>query len=157
MKLLYSLLLFFTFSTFAAAPAPVSVTAPATELALDTLKGKVVLLDFWASWCGPCRQSFPWLNQMQQKYGAEGLVILAINEDEERADAEFFLKKYPAQFSLVFDKNGKLASQYQLQGMPTSILLDRKGQIRFSHAGFFQKKAAGYEQEIQQLLQEDAK
>lgn len=157
MKLLYSLLLFFTFFTFAAAPAPVSVTAPATELALDTLKGKVVLLDFWASWCGPCRQSFPWLNQMQQKYGAEGLVILAINEDEERADAELFLKKYPAQFSLVFDENGKLASQYQLQGMPTSILLDRKGQIRFSHAGFFQKKAAGYEQEIQQLLQEDAK
>lgn len=150
MKLLYSLLFLLFFSAF---PQEAVASATAT-LNLQQYQGKVVLLDFWASWCGPCRQSFPWLNQMQQKYAAEGLVIIAINEDEERADAELFLKKYPAQFSLLFDAEGQLASQYQLQGMPTSILLDRSGQIRFSHVGFFTNKTTAYEHEIQQLLQE---
>ncbi len=153
MKLLYSLLFLSVFPAFCQEP-PAQITP---QIPLQQLSGKVVLLDFWASWCGPCRKSFPWLNQMQQQYGAAGLVILAINEDEERADAELFLKKYPAQFRLLFDPKGELASQYQLQGMPTSILLDRKGQIRFSHAGFFDSKTTDYEREIQQLLQEDTK
>lgn len=153
MKLLYSFLFLLCFSTFASETAP----TPPQALNLAQYQGKVVLLDFWASWCGPCRQSFPWLNQMQQKYRDQGLVIIAINEDEERADAMQFLQKYPAQFSLVFDPQGELASHYQLQGMPTSIFLDRAGQIRFSHAGFFTAKTTDYEHEIQQLLQEDTK
>lgn len=153
MKLLYSFLFLFCFSTIASETAP----TPAQALNLAQYQGKVVLLDFWASWCGPCRQSFPWLNQMQQKYRDQGLVIIAINEDEERADAMQFLQKYPAQFSLVFDPQGELASHYQLQGMPTSIFLDRTGQIRFSHAGLFTAKTQDYEHEIQQLLQEDTK
>lgn len=122
----------------------------------DQLHGKVVVIDFWASWCGPCRKSFPWFNQMQQKYQQQGLVVLAVNEDEERADADKFLLQFPAQFAVLFDVAGEVASQYQLQGMPTTLLLDRQGRVRFTHAGFFESKTASYEQEIQQLLQEES-
>lgn len=122
----------------------------------DQLHGKVVVIDFWASWCGPCRKSFPWFNQMQQKYQQQGLVVLAVNEDEERADADKFLQQFPAQFAVLFDVAGEVASQYQLQGMPTTLLLDRQGRVRFTHAGFFESKTASYEQEIQQLLQEES-
>lgn len=138
--------------------------AAATELtqlpgspvsSIDQLHGKVVVIDFWASWCGPCRKSFPWFNQMQQKYQAQGLVILAVNEDENKADADEFLQRFPASFAVLFDQAGSVASQYQLQGMPTTLLLDRNGRVRFTHSGFFEGKTAAYEQEIQQLLQED--
>lgn len=140
--------------------------AQATELtqlpgspvrSIDQLHGKVVVIDFWASWCGPCRKSFPWFNQMQHKYQDQGLVILAVNEDEDKTDADKFLAQFPASFAVLFDQAGEVASQYQLQGMPTTLLLDRQGRVRFTHSGFFEGKTAAYEQEIQQLLQEDHK
>lgn len=122
---------------------------------IDELHGKVVIIDFWASWCGPCRKSFPWLNQMQQKYQAQGLVILAVNEDEQREDANAFLKQYPAEFAVLFDQQGQVAQQYQLKGMPTTLVLDRQGQLKYSHIGFFESKTAQYEQDLQQLLAEE--
>ncbi|KKO44925.1 thioredoxin [Arsukibacterium ikkense] len=122
---------------------------------MQQLQGKVVLVDFWASWCVPCRRSFPWLNTMQQQHAAAGLLVLAVNEDSERDDANRFLQQVPAQFAVLYDRAGALAEQYQLQGMPSSFLIDKKGQIRFRHIGFKQADIADYEAKIRQLLAEE--
>lgn len=122
---------------------------------MQQLEGKVLLVDFWASWCTPCRKSFPWLNSMQQRHGATGLLVLAVNEDSERSDATQFLQQVPAEFAVLYDKAGALAQQYQLMGMPSSFLIDKKGQIRYRHIGFKQADIAGYETQIRQLLAEE--
>ena len=122
---------------------------------MQQLGGKVLLVDFWASWCTPCRKSFPWLNAMQQRHGGDGLLVLAVNEDLERSDAQRFLQQVPAEFAVLYDKAGALAQQYQLMGMPSSFLIDKKGQIRYRHIGFKQADIAGYETQIRQLLAEE--
>lgn len=121
---------------------------------LSGLAGQVVYLDFWASWCKPCRQSFPWMNQMQQKYAAQGLQIIAINLDTESSLAKDFLDKVPAQIPIIYDPEGNIASDYQLIGMPSSYLIDKTGKIRFSHKGFFTRTEPLYEQELVLLLSE---
>jgi thiol-disulfide isomerase/thioredoxin len=136
-------------------PAPNFVLShPQLPKALTALKGKVVYLDFWASWCKPCRKSFPWMNQMQQKYAAQGLQIIAINLDAEEGLAKTFLEKVPAQIPIIYDPEGKIASDYQLVGMPSSYLIDKEGKIRFSHKGFFSHSKDLYEQELVLLLNE---
>jgi cytochrome c biogenesis protein CcmG/thiol:disulfide interchange protein DsbE len=131
-----------------AAPVP-TADAPL----LRTLKGKVVLLDFWASWCGPCRQSFPWMSDLQRRYGAD-LVVLAVNVDQDRALAEQFLKATPAAFRVEYDPEGKLATQFDVTSMPTSFVIDRKGQVREQHKGFRIAQRAEREQVIAKLLKE---
>ena len=117
--------------------------APDIELAagagaerLSKLKGKVVYVDFWASWCGPCRQSFPWMNEMQGKYGAKGLQIVGVNLDAKRADADQFLAQLPARFSVGFDAKGDTAKQFGVKGMPTSVLIGPDGKVLAIHQGF---------------------
>ncbi|MDU0353486.1 TlpA disulfide reductase family protein [Paraglaciecola aquimarina] len=121
---------------------------------LSGLKGQVVYLDFWASWCKPCRKSFPWMNNMQQQYAGQGLQIITVNLDQEANLAEQFLTQTPTNLPIVYDPQGKIAEAYQLLGMPSSYLIDRAGNIRVSHAGFFSKKQKQYEQEIVSLLAE---
>ena len=121
---------------------------------LADLKGQVVYIDFWASWCKPCRKSFPWMNSMQAKYANQGLQIIAINLDVESALAQSFLDKIPAAIPIIYDPEGKIASDYKLVGMPSSYLIDKKGQIRVSHKGFFINKVNRYEQELVALLNE---
>ena len=129
-----------------------AASAADTQLDLGQYRGKVVYLDFWASWCKPCRHSFPWMNAMQQKYAAEGLVIVAVDLDEQHADAEKFLKAVPADFTVIYDPEGKLAEQYDVFGMPSSFIIGRDGQVAQKHAGFYDDSPAKYEAEIQQLL-----
>jgi cytochrome c biogenesis protein CcmG, thiol:disulfide interchange protein DsbE len=126
--------------------------AAAPTLDLTQYRGKVVYLDFWASWCKPCRQSFPWMNAMQQKYSADGLVVVAVNVDEQRSDADKFLKEMPASFTVVYDTEGKLAEQYNLIGMPSSFLIGKDGTVVQKHEGFFGDSPAKYEAEIRQAL-----
>ena len=116
--------------------ASVSHAFATNDLELERYRGKVVVLDFWASWCAPCRQSFPWLNEMQAKYGPQGLVVIGINVDRERADADKFLRSVPAKFELTFDPAGVLASRYEIPGMPSSFIVDRTGRIVAKHIGF---------------------
>ncbi|MEE3319677.1 MAG: TlpA disulfide reductase family protein [Pseudomonadota bacterium] len=120
------------------------------ELVADA---KVIYVDFWASWCGPCRRSFPWLNHMQAKYGDKGFTVIGVNVDPERDDAQRFLHKYPATFPLVYDPDGELATRYALQGMPSSVLLNADGKELSRHIGFSGKHKGEYEQEIVQLLE----
>jgi len=103
---------------------------------LPALAGKVVLLDFWASWCGPCKKSFPELDKLQQAYKDKGLVILAINVDEKADEMESFLKAHPVSFAVVRDAKQKLVAAAGVESMPTSVLVDAKGVIRFQHTGF---------------------
>jgi cytochrome c biogenesis protein CcmG, thiol:disulfide interchange protein DsbE len=130
----------------AAAPAfavDVGQAAPDIELPgatgaqkLSDLKGKVVYLDFWASWCGPCRQSFPWMNDMQKKYGAKGLQVVGVNLDAKRSDADKFLAETPAQFALAFDTKGESPKKVGVKGMPTSVLIGADGKVLAVHQGF---------------------
>lgn len=127
--------------------------APAIEtFDLENYKGKIVYLDFWASWCVPCRKSFPWMNQIRQEYSHDDLVIIAINLDKKWDLAEAFLKEYPANFDILYDPRGTLAKQYQLKGMPSSIVFDREGKPVSAHTGFFLKKIDLYNAEIKQLV-----
>ena len=119
-------------------------------VALDALRGKVVLVDFWASWCGPCRQSFPWLSTMSERYGAKGLVVVAINLDKRRALAETFLRELPPPFTVAFDPVGKTAEAFDVSTMPSSYLVNRAGRLVYSHAGFYLKDADAFEKHIQE-------
>jgi len=124
------------------------------ELTLNDLHGQVVLLDFWASWCGPCRESFPWMNQVQQRYGDDGLVIVGVNLDQNTADARAFLEAVPADFIIAFDSQAQWPEAYGLIGMPSSYLIDRQGRVRATHTGFHSGRVADYEASIEQLLAE---
>jgi len=138
-----------------AASTPLPETAPRWPL-LDSLQGKVVLVDFWASWCGPCLKSFPWMNGLHAKHADDGLVILAVNVDQDRSLADAFMKKTPAQFRVEYDSQGTLAKSFGVEAMPTSFLIGRDGKIHARHAGFRDKQREGREQEIEQLLKERA-
>ena len=121
----------------------------------DSLKGKVVLVDFWASWCLPCAESFPAMNELRKEYGDRGLVIIAVNVDEKQTDMERFLKKHPSSFLVVRDAEHKLVEAFHPPTMPTSFLVDRKGKVRFLHKGFRGKETSKeYRTEIESLLNE---
>ncbi|ALO36095.1 thioredoxin [Colwellia sp. MT41] len=122
------------------------------EQAMAKYQGKIVYLDFWASWCVPCRKSFPWMNAMQSKYQEQGFVVLSINLDAQAALAEQFLQQTPANFAVIFDAKGILAKKFQLKGMPSSYLFDRQGKLISAHSGFNGKKQQKYQQEIEKAL-----
>lgn len=122
------------------------------EFSLADYQGKVVYLDFWASWCGPCRKSFPWMNDMVDKYGEQGFEIIAVSVDEDPRDAVAFLDEYPANFTIVSDPQGTLAQRYEIIGMPTSFLFSREGELRFSHKGFRRQDPAKLETAIAEVL-----
>jgi thiol-disulfide isomerase/thioredoxin len=137
--------------TFAKQPAEVNTVMLLTQQ-LQAQKGKVVYIDFWSSWCIPCRKSFPWMNKLQQKYQQQGLTILSINLDHDRKLADEFLIENPALFPVIYDPKGLIARKYKLKGMPSSFIINRTGQIVSTHVGFNKLKSLAYEQEIVELL-----
>ena len=141
--------------------ANAGTTAPGFNLAgkagpvkLSDYSDQVIYVDFWASWCVPCRKSFPWMNDMQTKYGDLGFQIIAINLDKERALAEEFLKVVPSNFTIAFDPEGGTATKYQVKGMPSSYLIGRDGKIHFEHLGFRDKKTREMEDQIKKLIRQ---
>jgi peroxiredoxin len=128
------------------------VPGTAANVRLADMKGKVVYVDFWASWCAPCKQSFPWMNEMQAKYGARGLQIVGVTVDRKREDAEKFLSSTPAKFMVAFDTTGKVAEAYRPKGMPTSYLIGPDGVVRAVHVGFKDADKAALEREIEAAL-----
>ena len=132
--------------------APAEPLRAAASLELADYRGRVVYLDFWASWCGPCRESFPWMNQMHARYAESGLAILAVSVDVDAADARSFLERYPARFETFLDPDGEMAGEFDLPGMPSSFLFGRDGRRLASHIGFRSARAANMEREIRSAL-----
>jgi cytochrome c biogenesis protein CcmG/thiol:disulfide interchange protein DsbE len=135
--------------------------APAFELptttnpvSLNSLKGKVVYLDFWASWCSPCRKSFPWMEKMQSRYKDLGLEVVAVNLDKNEEKAKEFLKQFHSNFTVAFDPEGKTAERYKVRGMPSSYLIDRNGQLHMTHIGFRESDTDELETKIRDLLKQ---
>ena len=116
-----------------------------------TLQDKVVLLDFWASWCAPCKQSFPVMERLHQRYGKRGLVVIAVNVDEDAAEMQKFLRDRDVSFLIVRDARQKLVERCAIQTMPTSFLIDRSGVVKSVLNGFHKEKS---EQELESQIQE---
>jgi cytochrome c biogenesis protein CcmG/thiol:disulfide interchange protein DsbE len=114
----------------------------------------VVYLDFWASWCAPCQQSFPWMQSLKNTYERDGLTVIAVNLDRRRADADRFLSKESVNFDVRFDPQGLMAEALKVKGMPTSIIIDRHGVTRFTHIGFRPIDAPAYEAQLKLVLAE---
>jgi thiol-disulfide isomerase/thioredoxin len=155
-RLLCTLLVVGALASGRIAAAAHPATAPAFTLPTkdgtisgDSLRGHVVLVDFWASWCAPCRQSFPWLESMHERYSAKGLTVVAVNLDKTREAATAFLARYPATFTVAFDPRGATAEAFHVKGMPSSYLLAPDGTVLHASTGFDTKTAATLEGLIQ--------
>ena len=129
-----------------------AIPSAAPPESLGEAEGEIFLIDFWASWCTPCRRSFPWMNEMQEKYADQGLTIIAVNMDSERDLAEQFLAEMPAAFMLRFDPEGNIAKEFGVEAMPTSYLLDSSGNVLARHLGFKLAKTKEYEAVIRAAL-----
>ena len=123
-------------------------------LALDQLKGQVVLINFWASWCGPCRQEMPILDQLYHSYQAAGFTLLGVNVEPKEGDAQKFLKGTPVSFPILFDPDSKVSKLYEVSGMPSTIIVDRKGTVRYVHHGYKPGDESEYLDQIRALTQE---
>jgi cytochrome c biogenesis protein CcmG, thiol:disulfide interchange protein DsbE len=119
---------------------------------LAALKGKVVIVDFWASWCGPCKDEMPVLERLHKKYKSRGLVVVGVSVDQELANVKGFLKQVPVSFSIVHDAEHKVAGRFKPPRMPSSYVVDRNGIVRHVHAGFRDEDAAKLEAEVSALL-----
>ena len=129
-------------------------SGPADALDLAEYRGKVVIVDFWASWCVPCRQSFPWLNDMYDEYTDDGLVILGVNTNDDDAEAQQFLEEFPAKFEIFYDPEGRLAQDFGVVAMPSSYVFSRDGELDTRHLGFLRSRRDEYEAVIQRLIVE---
>ena len=123
-------------------------------ISLKQYRGKVVYVDFWASWGGPCRQSLPALNSIRKEFRKKGFEVIAINLDEERDDAMEFLKEFPVAFPTARDTSGEVPEAYGLVGMPTAYLVDKKGNVQLVHEGFKKSDTEELKQKINTLLKQ---
>lgn len=127
-------------------------TEPGKLSGIADYKGNLVYLDFWASWCGPCRQSLPIMNKIREQYAEYGFEVVAVNVDENLDDALGFLEQYPVSYPVLLDPEGKMPAMYDVQGMPTAYLIDRKGVIIYKHEGFKKSDEAKIEAMIKENL-----
>lgn len=124
------------------------------QISLTDYRGQIVYLDFWASWCQPCRKSFGWMNKMQSLYGKQGFKVIAINLDEEREKAEKFLTATPANFDVAFDPRGNTARAYKVRMMPSSYLIDKDGNVIHANPGFRERDEDKLETKIKSLIRQ---
>ena len=146
----------------AAALPPVGKPAPdfaaksdsGRNVRLSELRGRVVLINFWASWCSPCRQELPLLSKIYSQYRGAGFALLAVNVDDNRKDAESMLKRLDLKFPTLFDGNKKVAKLYGVDTMPATLVIDRDGRVRYVHRGYYDGYERKYEQQVRELLKE---
>lgn len=131
-----------------------AVTGSKEAISMQDMRGQVVLLDFWGTFCQPCKKSFPKLEELSRKYGSRGLRVIGVSEDEEDDQAKIpsFADNYGAKFPLVWDKDKSVAREYKPDTMPTSFIIDKKGFVRFTHVGFHDGEEVELDKEIQELL-----
>ena len=124
------------------------------NLRLEDFRGQVVMLNFWASWCGPCRQEMPLMDEIYEQYKDLGFTVLAVNVDENRDEAHRFLDKVPVSYPILYDPESQVSEQYNVQAMPTTVMIDRNGNARFLHYGYKPGYEDDYEKQIRQLVRE---
>lgn len=124
------------------------------ETSLAALRGQVVMINFWASWCGPCRQEFPALDQIYSRYKPMGFALVAINVESEKSDAERFLGQRPVSFPILFDPDNKVSGSYGVSAMPTTVLVDRQGRVRWQHRAYKPGDEAQYVEQVRAALRE---
>ncbi len=122
------------------------------EVALQSFRGKVVLLNFWATWCGPCREELPELDRVQEKFRKRGFTVVAVTVDNEVENIRGFLKKYDLKLQALWDRRKKVVDAYAVEKMPSSYLIDRSGVIRFIHRGYSPEELKRIEAEIDEML-----
>lgn len=135
-----------------AAPAFSLPRASGDTVALAALRGRVVYVDFWASWCAPCKRSFPFMNDLQQRYAAQGLEVVAVNVDRKREDADRFLRQVPAAFTVVFDPAGSAPAAFGVQSMPSAYVIDAEGRVFFVENGFREERRTEVEERVRAAL-----
>jgi cytochrome c biogenesis protein CcmG, thiol:disulfide interchange protein DsbE len=121
-------------------------------ISLRALSGRVTIVDFWATWCEPCKKSFPKLEALSTKYESDGLQVVGVSEDDDKGGISEFAANLGAKFPLVWDENKVIAAKWQPKTMPTTFILDRSGKIRFVHLGYHDNEEALIEREIKSLL-----
>ncbi|HUO95658.1 MAG TPA: TlpA disulfide reductase family protein [Steroidobacteraceae bacterium] len=150
-------------SSTATAADPIGQPAPAfslplrggsAPLGLEKLRGQVVMVNFWASWCEPCRKEFPLLDQIYKKYKGAGFTLVGVNVEPEAKDAEGFIAKTPVTFPIVFDKDSAVSKLYHVSGMPTTVLIDRKGTLRWVHRSYVPGDENEYLNQVRAMLME---
>ena len=124
------------------------------NLRLQEQRGRVVMLNFWATWCGPCRQEMPQLNKLFDKYRSAGFVLLGVNVDDEPRNAAAVAAQLGLRFPVLLDADKAVSRRYELATMPSTVLIDRDGQVRHVHRGYREGTEALYEQQIRALLKE---
>jgi peroxiredoxin len=123
-------------------------------VSLSSLKGQVVLINFWASWCGPCRKEMPVLDQLYQRYKPLGFTLLGVNVEEDSAAAETWLKETPVSFPILFDRRNAVSKLYDVTAMPSTVLVDRQGHVRYLHFGYNAGTENEYQDQIRSLVKE---
>ena len=136
------------------APALVLAAREGGNVNLADLKGQVVMINFWATWCGPCRQEMPLLAQLHTKYEPLGFTLLGVNVEPDSAAAVDWLKGVPVQFPILFDTDSAVAGRFGVEGMPSTVFVDRKGQVRYVHRGYKPGDEAKYADMIRSLVKE---
>ncbi len=124
------------------------------DLSLSQLRGQVVMLNFWASWCGPCRQEMPLLESIQKKYKPLGFTMVGVNVEPDSAEAEKFLKQTPVSFPVAYDRDSSVSKLFRVRGMPSTVIVDRKGNTRMIHQGYKPGDENIYLDQIRSLLRE---
>lgn len=146
----------FQTASFAASPAPDFTLKSSTgeNIRLAEQRGQVVMLNFWASWCGPCREEMPLLDAIAKKYSKMGFVLYGINVEQDNKAAQKMLKDLGTSFTILYDPESKLSSLYGVDSMPFSVFIDKKGQIRYVDRGYKTGGEAKYKAQIMELIRE---
>ncbi len=129
-------------------------SAGGSNIRLSEYRGQVVLLNFWASWCGPCRQEFPHLDDLHQKYAGLGFTVFGVNVERDRASADRVLRDIPVTFPVLFDDNNQVSELYNVDAMPMTVLVDRAGVIRYLHRGYRPGYEMAYDKQVRALVKE---
>lgn len=124
------------------------------NLRLSEYRGQVVMLNFWATWCGPCRQEMPLLNALYEQYRKAGFTLLGVNVDDAQAHARTMARKFGVRFPVVFDNDKRVSKLYQVDAMPSTVLIDRDGRVRYRHRGYRPGYEKQYQAQIRELLKE---
>jgi peroxiredoxin len=137
-------------------PAPqFTLTSKAgSPISLAQYKGQVVMLNFWASWCGPCRQEMPLLEDIYKRYHKVGFTLIGVNVEPDSKSADDWLKQTPVSFPILYDKDSKVSKLYDVATMPSTVIIDRKGNVRVLHRGYKPGDENGYQTSIQALMRE---